>query len=44
MEEQSFGAFSWLWGGFGVGGLCLLRAWDISDIAEGSNGQKLPQL
>lgn len=24
-----FGAFSWLWGGFGLGALCLLRGWDI---------------
>lgn len=34
MDEQSFGAFSWLWGGFGVGALCFLRAWDISVTSQ----------
>lgn len=36
MEEHGFGAFSWLWGGFGVGDLCLLaqRMGHLCDLEE----------
>lgn len=34
MEKPSFGAFSWLWEGFGVSALCLPRGWDISVTSQ----------